>query len=112
MKVLLHPTTGGLENLDVTLDDNITYFLHTAAGVSRILEAEQVLPIPDEHEELYRYCVDYAGSSESEAVEAVVTILTSEGYLRGCTIRSSDNVILRSDEDTHDIAERRRLKGY
>ena len=103
---------GGLENLDITLDDNITYFLRSAVRGARILKSDEVQPIPGELEKLYRYIVDYVDSSETEAVKAVVEALSADGYLRGCTIRSSDNAILRSDEDTHDVAERRRLKGY
>jgi len=108
---VLSTYNGGLENLDITLDDNITYFLCTASGIASILESDIISSIVGESEELYRYCVDYKDSSQSDAVESVVHILPIEKYVRGCTIRSSDGAILRSDEHTADILERRRIKG-
>ena len=101
---------GGLDNLDVTLDDNLTYYLRMADPVGEVLDANRFPAEPNRIDEFYRYSMSYKNCDESEVVSLIVKILSDEGYLRGCTIKSDDGCIIRSDEATADIIERRRIK--
>ena len=106
---------GGLSNLDVTLDDNITYLLgrqfYEIDVDFNVISMEHVDPIPNQNDELVRYEIEIGNDDARSCATSIIAELTSEGYARGCTIRCADGLVLHADLLTADITLRRQLQS-
>lgn len=109
---ILADYNGGLDNLDVTLDDNITWLIQKPFRTGFFLDSmKEVMAVPGENEGFFRYEVTIRDCGAASCVQLIEQALSVAGYERGCTIRTSEGEILRSDEETADILERRRIKN-
>ena len=102
---------GGLSNLDVTLDDSITWLIEKPFRIGFFLDSiNEIEAVPGQNEAFFRYKVTIRDGVAPRCAQLIKDSLTAAGYERGCTIRSADGEVLSSDADTADIIERRRIK--
>ena len=103
---------NGLNNLDETLDDNITYVIGRYFYENEIGFAVESLnfiqPIPNHNDELVRYVVSIEHADPAFCVRTIVRELTDDGFERGCTIRIFGGAVLHADSHSADIRIRRR----
>ena len=104
---------NGAEELDVTLDDNISYLIGKYCydnGIAfKILDLCFVDPEPNVHDELVRYQVELGINSNEFNTDWMLKELEIENFEKGLTIRSENGEILYADEYSADIQVRRKI---
>ncbi|MBL0020447.1 MAG: hypothetical protein IPP17_29425 [Bacteroidetes bacterium] len=105
----------GADELDVTLDDNISYLIGKYCydnGIAfKILDLCFVDPEPNVHDELLRYQVELGVNSDEFNPNWMLKELEIENFEKGLTIRSENGAILYADEYSADIHFRREMKA-
>ncbi len=103
----------GADELDVTLDDNISYLIGKYCydnGIAfKILDLCFVAPEPNVHDELLRYHVELGVNSDEFKTDWMLKELEIENFEKGLTIRSENGEILYADEYSADIQVRRKI---
>lgn len=104
---------NGADNLDETLDDNISYLLGKHCydnGVEfKILSLDFVQPKPNINDELIRYQVEMGLDQIDFKTEWILGELKHGNFEKGLTIKSVNDEILYADEYTADLRFRRAL---
>lgn len=104
----------GADELDVTLDDNISYLIGKHCydnGIPfKILDLCFVEPEPNVHDELIRYQVELGVNSDEFNPNWMLKELEIENFEKGRTIRSEKGEILYADPFSADIQFRREIK--
>ena len=103
----------GKDNLDETMDENISYLIgkycYDHQIDFKILSLDFIDAQPNVNDELVRYIVAIDTTSAPFKNEWILDELTKNGYEKGLTIKSEDGQILYADEYTADIQYRRTL---
>jgi len=103
----------GPGNLDVALDDNISYLIgkycHDHQIPFTIHSIDFVPAQPQLSDELVRYKVEMGMKKQEFKPEQIFEDLEKEGYERGLTIRELDGQILFADKATGDLPLRRQM---
>ena len=105
---------NGPSNLDITLDDNITYLLgkhcYTNEIKFEILNLDWVKPQPNINDELIRYEIEVGIDDDEFKTDWILKELENEGYEKGLTIKSEHGKVIHVDPYTADIQLRRKMK--
>ena len=107
---------NGTDNLDVTLDDNISYLIGKHfydSGIKfNILDLNFISPKPNYHDELIRYKIEIELNGNNFDFNWILKKLKSNNFDKGLTIKSDKEEILYADQYSADIKLRRQLKKY
>jgi hypothetical protein len=103
---------NGQDNLDETLDENITwlikeYFLENSIEFDFKESIQFVKPTPQKNDELVRYNLTI--KSETLDLNNLVKKLENKGFEKGLTITTQDRSPIYFDQYTADIQFRRSL---
>lgn len=106
----------GVSNLDVTLDENITYligkYFYQKNIPFKILQLDFVDPKPNVYDQHIRYDVEIEIEETVFKYEWILTELERAGFEKGLTIRSHTKEIIYADQFSADIQWRRKSKKY
>lgn len=112
MLVVIH--YHGVDNIDVTLDDNISYligkYFYDNKMEFNILSLKIVKPKPNINDELIQYEVEIGVTKTEFRYEWILDEFKKTGFEKGLTIKSLENKIIYSDLFTADIQQKRKLK--
>ncbi len=102
----------GVDNLDVVLDDNISYligkYFYDNHIYFKILALDFILPKPNVNDELVKYTVEIGSANLN--YKWIFNELERCGFKKGLTIKNANGKVIYADECTADIKERRKIR--